>query len=285
MTTYVFNDNELASLKDKTVIVIGCATGIGRSTSLLAHKHGAKLALGDWNESLGGQLAAELGQRVLFRKSDVSVWTDVVSLFEDAWKQFGRIDAVVSNAGVNNEDFLSSVIDSSTGILSPPDLKPLEINLMGMIYAVKCAVHYFDRQPDARYQIIMTGSAASFLDTPPLYLYCTAKAGIVGLMRGLRSQLIKKNITVNVVCPWLTVTPMLLPEMLSVWDGLPSNQPEGVARALLMPICRQDINGKAFFVAGNEITDFEDTLAATQGQWMGEHLSRNISEGQRRLLH
>jgi hypothetical protein len=77
---------------------------------------------------------------------------------------------------------------------------------------------------------------------------------------------------------------MLLPEMVSIWDGLPSNEPEGVARALLLPICRPEINGKAFFVAGNEIVDFEDTLLAAQDQWMGEQLSRNINEGQRRLL-
>lgn len=74
---------------------------------------------------------AQRSRQVLFRKCDVSVWTDIVALFEDAWKRFGRIDAVVSNAGVNNEDFLTSVIDASTGLLSPPDLKPLEINLTG----------------------------------------------------------------------------------------------------------------------------------------------------------
>ncbi|KAK6199105.1 hypothetical protein LQW54_010087 [Pestalotiopsis sp. IQ-011] len=131
MTTYVFNADELDSLNGKVVVVIGCATGIGRSTSLIAHKYGAKLALGDWNAKLGTELAAVLGEQVVFRKCDVSAWTDVIALFEDAWKRFGRIDAIVSNAGVNNEDFLTSVTDSSTGLLSPPDLKPLEINLTG----------------------------------------------------------------------------------------------------------------------------------------------------------
>ena len=79
------------------------------------------------------------------------------------------------------------------------------------------------------------------------------------------------------------VTPMLLPELKAVWDGLPSNEPEGVARALLLPLCRPEVNGKAFFVAGNQIVDFEDSLAVTQDKWMGKQLSQDINEGQRRL--
>lgn len=153
---------------------------------------------------------------------------DILSLFQAAWKKFGIIHSVVSNAGVNTENLFEDEIDPKTGILMPPNLKSVEINLTGMyilhsfilaesfanvnytltgmIYAVKCAEHYFAKWPETRCQIIMTGSAASYLDTPPLYLYCAAKTGLLGLIRGLRTQLIKKNITINLVCPWLTGT-------------------------------------------------------------------------------
>lgn len=80
------------------------------------------------------------------------------------------------------------------------------------------------------------------------------------------------------------VTPMLLPEFLDIWGTLPANQPEGVAHALLMPIIRPDVNGKSFFIAGHEIVDLEDSLHSTQTQWMGEQLSRDVDEGQRRLI-
>ncbi|KAF4537044.1 Glycoside hydrolase, partial [Lasiodiplodia theobromae] len=195
MTTYAFDDAELAKLKDKTILIIGASSGIGLETVKLAHRNGAKVAIGDWNDAAGQALASELKDRVLFRKCDVSSWPDVLSLFQAAHDTFGPLDAVLSNAGINREDFLADSFDAATGELLPPDLKVLDVNLVGAVYAVKCAVHFFaKRQTEVRCQIVLTGSAASFLDTPPLHLYCASKAGILGLMRGLRTQLVRRNI-------------------------------------------------------------------------------------------
>lgn len=71
---------------------------------------------------------------------------------------------------------------------------------------------------------------------------------------------------------------------MNIWGDLPTNQPGGVAQALLLPMVRPELNGKAFFVAGHQIVDFEETLKATQPSWMGKTLSDNINEGQRRLI-
>jgi NAD(P)-dependent dehydrogenase (short-subunit alcohol dehydrogenase family) len=134
----------------------------------------------------------------------VSNWNDVLELFQETWKTFGIINAVLSNAGITHENFLEDEIDTDTGKLLPPNVKTLDINLTAMIYVVKCAVHYFKKWPETRCQIVLTGSAASFIDTPPLHLYCASKAGILGFMRSLRTQLIKSNITINMVAPWMT---------------------------------------------------------------------------------
>jgi len=77
---------------------------------------------------------------------------------------------------------------------------------------------------------------------------------------------------------------MLTDQFLSVWGDLPANEPIGVARALLLPAIRQDMNGKSLFVAGHEIVDLEEGLENTQSQWMGEQLSKHVEEGQRRLV-
>ena len=77
---------------------------------------------------------------------------------------------------------------------------------------------------------------------------------------------------------------MLLPEFFNVWGDLPANEPIGVARALLLPGIRTELNGKSFFVAGHEIVDFEQGLRRTQPQWMGKELSDNVDEGQRRIV-
>lgn len=77
---------------------------------------------------------------------------------------------------------------------------------------------------------------------------------------------------------------MLPKHILDIWGELPANETEGVARALLLPVVRPDVNGKSFFVAGHQIVDFEDTLHETQPLWMGRQLSADVDEGQRRLI-
>lgn len=81
-----------------------------------------------------------------------------------------------------------------------------------------------------------------------------------------------------------TVTPMLPQAIVDLWGNLPANSPEGIARALLLPAVDESINGKSFFVAGNKITEFEDKLHEAQPIWMGEQLSTDVDEGQRRLI-
>lgn len=205
---------------------------------------------------------------------------------------------------MNREDFLTENLDAN-GRLLPPSLDSIDVNLVGAVYTVKIAVHFFSKWPETRCQIVLTASAASYLDTPPMYLYCAAKAGVLGLMRGLRSQLVKQNITINAVAPWMTgknslicgramvecsanirpnlVTNMVAPWFAKLWGELPANQPWGVAHALFMPILQPDLNGKAFFVAGHRIIELEDKLAETQPLWMGDQLSSDVTEGQRRL--
>lgn len=77
---------------------------------------------------------------------------------------------------------------------------------------------------------------------------------------------------------------MLLPEFLKVWGELPANEPIGVAKALLLPVVRPELNGKSLFVAGHEISDFEEGLEKTKPAWMGKELSDHVDEGQRRIL-
>ena len=65
---------------------------------------------------------------------------------------------------------------------------------------------------------------------------------------------------------------------------LPADSPAGIAIALLLPIIQPEINGKTYFVAGDEIMELEETLAKSKPQWMGEGLSKSGDEEQRRLL-
>lgn len=255
-------------------------------SSLIAH--GANVVIADWAEDAGKALESELNSpRCIFHKTDVSDWDSVLSLFETTQSTFGQIDVVCANAGTNAWDnLLSDELDPQTGKLLTPNFKHMHVNLFGPMYTVKAAIHYLNKQSTRRRrQIIMTGSAASFFDTPPIYLYCAAKAGVLGFMRGLRTQLLPNyDITINLVAPWMTVTSMLPKAIEDMWGGLPANTPEGPARALLMPAVRQEMNGCSLFVAGNKVVELEEGLKKTQGLWMGEKLAADFEEGQRRLI-
>lgn len=72
--------------------------------------------------------------------------------------------------------------------------------------------------------------------------------------------------------------------MIKMWGDMPINSPEEVGYGLLLPVTRDSINGKTFFVAGGKIVEFEDKLGELQPLWMGEELSARVNEGQRRLI-
>lgn len=96
-----------------------------------------------------------------------------------------------------------------TSELEAPDLSVLQVNIVGTWYVTKCAIHFFDKHPETSSQLVLFGSVASFFDTPPMYTYCASKAAVLGLMRALRTQLPKRNITVKMIAPWMTgeITP------------------------------------------------------------------------------
>jgi len=86
------------------------------------------------------------------------------------------------------------------------------------------------------------------------------------------------------VAPWVTRSALCPSATLSVWGDLPLNEPENVARALLLPVLRPGLNGKSFFVAGGQIVEVEDKLQECQPIWLGVELSGLMSEGQRRTV-
>lgn len=106
----------------------------------------------------------------------MSSWPDLLALFDAGWKRFGSLDIVLANAGINEVgNILEDRYDSETGQLKPPVLQTLDVNLLGVIYTTKLAIHYFAKQPNKRFQLVLTGSAAwsviqpsEFCDSQPL---------------------------------------------------------------------------------------------------------------------
>lgn len=172
-------------------------------------------------------------------KCDVSSWADQVAVFKAAAASSpsGRIDVVIPNAGIGGQ--LESVFSTkgkwrTLGFFIPvqsadeinnrvvedtdpeePKLKIMNINLTGVLYTVKLALHYFRRQNasnkggDLDQVLILQGSLAGFLAIPGAVEYSTSKWGVRGIFRTLRETEFQHNIRVCYIAPSFVYTNIL----------------------------------------------------------------------------
>lgn len=76
----------------------------------------------------------------------------------------------------------------------------------------------------------------------------------------------------------------MLPQwIVDLWGDLPANDPDGVAKALLIPAVRPYLNGRTIWVTGNDAVELEEPLHQSKNIWMGPELSKAVDEGQRRM--
>jgi len=259
-------------------------------------ENGATVTIGDVNEAAGGALAASFPERVAYVRCDVTSWESLTALFAAAAGN-GPIDIVFSNAGVTGrEQLLEDSYSEAGGELLPPTFPDVAVNLTASLLVTKLAMHEFRKHRRGR--LVYTGSAASYLDTPPLWNYCAAKHAVLGLMRSLRSTVPGwGDITVNLVAPWFTLTPMAA-ALGPRWGDRPANTAEAVARALVFAAvgkewreggvsgeqrAGQPVNGCAFWVGGNAIVEFEGPMRQARSQWMGDQLAAAVADGQAAL--
>ncbi|KAH7254958.1 hypothetical protein B0J15DRAFT_513098 [Fusarium solani] len=209
---------------------------------------------------------------VHFFHGSVTSWDDQLNIFEKTIEKYGRIDIVLANAGIDEvvEDAFLDTFDEHQR-LKAPTLTVLDVNIRGAIYTTKLALSYF-RRHKIHGSLVLTGSAASYLDTPGIPVYNAAKHGIIGLVRSLRDTLRDEGlIRANVVAPWFTRTPFTA-KVAKIWEekGLPTNEPIDVARAIVFLAVNSEYHGKSIYVADGKYTEIEDQVQASRDIWLGK---------------
>lgn len=97
---------------------------------------------------------------VPFRKADVTSWSDQIELFKAAKEEYGYIDHVFANAGISTTTVLLEDDVDENGDLLPPNLKTIDVNLIGCMYTVKLGIHYIKQNPKGG-SLVLTASGAS----------------------------------------------------------------------------------------------------------------------------
>lgn len=205
-----------ASLRGKSVLITGGASGIGEACLRAFVSAGSFVTIGDIDSARGEALVSELGtDKVAFARCDTRSWDDQLALFKLAVQRAPAktVDVVFANAGVAGRDeVLEDAVDERTGDPMCPDRRVSDVNYMAVLYSVRLALHYFRRQSgkdkgregggERDKCLILTGSMASYWDAVSSVQYHGSKFGVRGIMRCLRRSMPAEGGRVNLIAPW-----------------------------------------------------------------------------------
>jgi NAD(P)-dependent dehydrogenase (short-subunit alcohol dehydrogenase family) len=194
---------DLSSLRDRTVLVTGAASGIGLETALAFARRGADLVICDVNEA-GLRAASKqiegLGSRVLARRVDVASADEMQIFAAEVHERIEAVDILMNNAGVAiGGPFLSTSLEDWNWILG--------INTLGVVHGC----HFFvprmvDRGRGGH--VINVSSAAGYTASSVLAAYNATKYSVLGLSEALWEELRPHGIGVTAVCPGVIDTPI-----------------------------------------------------------------------------
>ncbi len=187
-------------LRDKTVIVTGASSGIGRATAIAFARADANLVLASRNEQALNELAAELAhlrRRIVVVPTDVTQRATVEAMAERAADELGSIDILVNNAGRGLNALLAE--GSMTNIR-----RLFEVNVFGALHCIQAVVPYMKLRRSG--QIINVSSLAGKIATPRNGAYSATKFALAAVSDALRLELADHGITVTTVYPGVTAT-------------------------------------------------------------------------------
>jgi 3-hydroxybutyrate dehydrogenase len=188
-------------LKGKTALVTGSTSGIGLGIAECLARAGANIVLNGFGEYAPAKAQVEsLGVKVGYHGADMSMPTQIEAMMFYAEKEFGAVDVLVNNAGIqhvaNVEDF---PVDRWDAIIA--------INLSSAFHTTRLALPGMRKRNWGR--IINVASAHGLVASAGKSAYVAAKHGVVGLTKAIALETATTGVTANAICPGWVLTPVL----------------------------------------------------------------------------
>jgi len=190
------------NLAGKTAIITGSGSGIGRDSALMFAAEGAAVAVADIDAEAATQtvnMIQERGGQAISVPTDVSSSQDVAALIDRTVDQFGQLDCIFNNAGI---DIAKPIVETSEEDWN----RTIDINLKGVFLGCKFAIPRLMESGGGT--IINTASILAHVASPNQAAYCASKGGIVALTRQLAYDYAEHNIRANCISPGDVMTPM-----------------------------------------------------------------------------
>lgn len=249
----------------KVVVVTGAGRGIGRGFAMLMAQHGARVVINDIGGSVSGEgedvgPASEVAAEIRAAGGEAVASTDSVAdpkgaerIIETALDSFGRIDAVVNNAGILRDGiFHKMTIENWHAVV--------DVHLNGSFYVSRAAARHFRNQSGGCF-VHMT-STSGLIGNIGQANYAAAKLGIVGLMKSIALDMARYRVRSNCISPFawsrmIGSMPTNTPELQARVDKLKAMAPEKIA-PMAVYLCSHaadeaNITGQIFGVRNNEI--------------------------------
>jgi NAD(P)-dependent dehydrogenase (short-subunit alcohol dehydrogenase family) len=242
-------------LDGQTAIVTGAARGIGAAIAARLASDGARVMIADIDEEAAATAAAAIGERAMGHHLDVTEPVSWNGAVRTALEQWGRIDALVNNAGIagRSAPIWELGIDEWQQVI--------DIDLTGVFLGCQAVIPVMVEAGGGR--IVNIASIAGKEGNPNAVPYSAAKAGVIGLTKAVAKEVATKGVLVNAVAPAVIETPIL--EQVSeehiryMTSRIPMGRvgkPEEVA-ALVAFLCSPDLTfstGAVYDISGGRAT-------------------------------
>ena len=211
-------------LKGKVAVITGGSSGIGAASAKLFHQEGARVAVFGRSDEELAKARDQIGPGTLTMAGDVSKLEDLERLFQAANKEFGKIDVVFANAGMNNPT--ETVVDMPEDGFD----RTFAVNVKGMYFTVQKAIPYLNSPAS----VILTSSVGNVKGWPGNTVYAGTKAAVRCFARGMSAELLDRRIRVNVLSPGPTDTDVFSP------DNVPAEKLEQMKKQIIesLPVKR-----------------------------------------------
>ena len=195
----------MARFTDKSIVVTGAGSGIGRAAALAFAAEGGRVLVADLTDGADAtaDMIRQAGGTAEALRIDAGSEADVIRAVDFAVERFGGLDVMFANAGISGG--MANIFDTDVALITDV----LRINLIGPFLAIKHAAPKIAERGGGA--IVLTASVAGIRSGAGSPAYSASKAGVINLAAVAAQQLSGSNIRVNAICPGLTETGMTKP--------------------------------------------------------------------------
>jgi 3-hydroxybutyrate dehydrogenase len=212
---------------NKVALITGSTSGIGKGIATVMARNSYNIILNGFaSEKEVAELKKELVNlapekiSVSYSGADMSKPDDIQKMVKDAVAEFGRIDVLVNNAGIQHVDLVEDFpVEKWDAIIA--------INLSSAFHTIQNAMPHMKKQNSGR--IINIASAHGLVASAKKSAYVAAKHGIVGMTKAVALEVAESGITCNAICPGWVLTPLVQKQI----DAIAKNEKISVKEAEL----------------------------------------------------